>query len=232
MKIEHILTIALCISSALRADDIRTLDGAEFKDVKNLSIQPDCLKFYTEDGPKTVDFLALDDQTRQKYSYDPLLAGIARGMTSRPGSLKKSDGFSLNSVEQIIEKAKAENKLVGFMMMWDQFYNKPASPMGKGSESGALHFFNSFKDSMLIVFVAHENELDKVPDSVKKGFFGPDEGGFAPNMCVVSSDLKDFIVEIPLGGANSDGKVRQGVFDAKMAAIKQYLADNNGTCKK
>lgn len=160
------------------------------------------------------------------------MAGLARGMANKPGVLKKTDGFNIGSLDKVVEKAKSENKLVGFMMMWDQFYNKLASPMDTGGDSSALHFYNTFKDSMVIVFVAHENELDKVPESVKKGFFGPDEGGFAPNMCVVSSDLKDYIVEIPLGGAASNGKIRQKVFNDKMPAIKKFLDENGGSYKK
>jgi len=74
----------------------------------------------------------------------------------------------------------------------------------------------------VLVFVRHEDELDKVPDSVKKGFNGPDEGGWAPNMAVVTADCSQFVCEIPLGGDKSDGYVREQVFRKKIADIKAF----------
>jgi hypothetical protein len=118
--------------------------------------------------------------------------------------------------------ALKENKPLGFIMMWDNYYNTLTSPLGRGGPSGALHFYNSFHDSMVLIFVSHERELGLVPDSVKKGFFGPDEGGFAPNMCVVSADLKDYIVEIPYGGNNSNGEIRHAIFLEKVKRVKDY----------
>jgi len=49
----------------------------------------------------------------------------------------------------------------------------PARPMDRGgSDSGLAHFYDVFNDRLVLVFVRHENELDKVPAAVKKGFHG------------------------------------------------------------
>jgi hypothetical protein len=72
--------------------------------------------------------------------------------------------------------------------------------------------------------VRHESELGLVPNAVKQGFNGPDEGGFAPNMAVVDATATEFIVEIPMGGGSSDGAKRDEVFRALTPKINQWLA--------
>jgi hypothetical protein len=72
--------------------------------------------------------------------------------------------------------------------------------------------------------VRHETELGHVPEAGKKGFNGPDEGGFAPNMAVVDATASEFIVEIPMGGGKSDGAKRDEVFRALTPKIDQWLA--------
>jgi hypothetical protein len=73
--------------------------------------------------------------------------------------------------------------------------------------------------------VRHESELNNVPDAVRKGFFGPDEGGFAPNMAVVTADCSQFVCEIPYGGKESNGGIREQIFRQKIAVIKQFAHD-------
>ena len=94
--------------------------------------------------------------------------------------------------------------------------------MGQGGQDSLSHFYQVFNPNLVLVFVRHESELDKVPEAVKKGFFGPDEGGFAPNLCVVNSDCSEYICEIPLGGNESNGKIREEIFKKKIEEIKAY----------
>jgi hypothetical protein len=61
-----------------------------------------------------------------------------------------------------------------------------------------------------------------VPDAVKQGFFGPEEGGFAPNMAVVTADCSQFVCEIPFGGNDSDGLIREKFFHQKIAIIRSF----------
>jgi len=65
---------------------------------------------------------------------------------------------------------------------------------------------------------------------VRKGFSGPDEGGFAPNMAVVTADCSQFVCEIPLGGNNSDGQIREQIFRQKIAVIKKFV-ESQGASK-
>jgi hypothetical protein len=68
-----------------------------------------------------------------------------------------------------------------------------------------------------------------VPDAVKQGFFGPEEGGFAPNMAVVTADCSQFVCEIPFGGDKSNGAARESIFRQKIAVIKQFVHDQTDT---
>ena len=75
----------------------------------------------------------------------------------------------------------------------------------------------------MLVFVRHESELGLVPDAVKQGFNGPEEGGFAPNMAVVTADCAQFVCEIPYGGDQSNGPIREQIFRQKIVVIKQFI---------
>jgi len=70
--------------------------------------------------------------------------------------------FSLANLEAAKKKAKAEGKLLGFIMEWDNFF-VPAQPMRKGSPGGLAHFYDVFHDALVLVFVRHEDELGSVP---------------------------------------------------------------------
>jgi hypothetical protein len=76
---------------------------------------------------------------------------------------------------------------------------------------------------VVLVFVRHESELGLVPDAVKQGFNGPEEGGFAPNMAVVTADCAQFVCEIPYGGDQSNGQIREPIFRQKIAVIKKFI---------
>ena len=135
--------------------------------------------------------------------------------------MNKNLAFSLDNLEAAKKKAKDENKLLGFVMTWDSFFI-PSHPMGPGSNGTLAHFYDVFHDNLVLVFVRHEDELNKVPDAVKKGFFGPEEGGYAPNMAVVTADCSQFVCEIPEGGKESNGQIREQIFREKIAAIKKF----------
>src|SRR6185312_396491 len=119
---------------------------------------------------------------KEKYHYDPFEMGLMAARQTQSVNLTKNIAFSLDQLEAAKKKAQAEKKYIGFIMEWDSML-VPSRPMGgAGSNSGLAHFYAAFKDSLVLVFVRHENELGNVPDAVKQGFNGSEEGGFAPNM--------------------------------------------------
>jgi hypothetical protein len=216
------------------AEDITTLDGQKYENVRAVSVKPDGLFFVittTEGSSKgvKVPFSNLPDDIKVKYHYDPYEMGFALARQNNLVYLKKDLAFSLDNLEAAKKKAKAENKMIGFIMEWDIMF-VPSYPMGKGGGSGLADFYDVFHDNLVLVFVRHESELDKVPDAVRKGFFDPDEGGFAPNMAVVTADCSQFVCEIPYGGNNSNGQIREQIFRKKIEVIKKFV-ESQGASK-
>ncbi len=221
-----IFSIVSLTASALHAEDITTLSGKTFTGVSDVKAKPDGLTFITATGPVTVKFTDLPQAVRDQYGYDPFAAAVFTAHRNKPQKLALTDAFSLSNLEQAKTKAAAEGKLLGFVMVWDQFFGVVAAPLAKtGGSAGLVHFYQVFNPTLVLVFVRHEAELGLVPDAVKKGFAGPDEGGFAPNLCVTDSTATEYICEIPLGGGkDSDGPKREAVFKAKIEVIKTFLA--------
>ncbi|MDR3457558.1 MAG: hypothetical protein P4N60_08940 [Verrucomicrobiae bacterium] len=235
MNTRSIFTLAFfgCLLLPALAEDITTLDGQTYTDVRTVTLKPKGLFFVAGSGTSikgvTVAFTNLPDALKEKYHYDPYEMGLLAARQVPLVNLTKKLAFSLDQLEAAKAKAKAEKKLLGFIMEWDSML-PPAQPMGDdGSNSGLAHFYAAFKDSMVLVFVRHEDELGKVPDAVKQGFNGPDEGGFAPNMAVVTADCSQFICEIPYGGGKaSTWQTREKVFREKIAVIKKFTAAQAG----
>ena len=216
------------------ADDITTLDGQKYENARDLKVRPDSIFFLvgTNDSVRGVKipFDNLPDDLKKKYHYDPFEEGLYIARQNRPMNLNLNNAYRLSSLEAAKRKARAEHKMIGFIMVWDMMF-QPAQPMGSGGPDDLAGFYAVFNKPLVLVFVRHENELDKVPDTVKKGFGGPEEGGYAPNMAVVTADCSQFVCEIPLGGAHSNGQIREPIFRQKIAVIKRF-AESHAASKK
>ena len=224
------LCAAGAIAGRLWADDISTLDGQKYQNVRSVTLKPKGLYFVVGEGSSikgvTVPYANLPDELKAKYHYDPFEFGLKFARQNQVVPLAKGMAFSLGNLEAAKKKAMAEKKPLGFIMVWDTFF-VPSAPMGQGSNDGLAHFYDVFHDALVLVFVRHESELNKVPDAVKQGFNGPEEGGFAPNMAVVTGDCSQFICEIPYGGDKSNGQIRDQIFRQKIADIKKFLNAQN-----
>jgi len=225
-KLFYVIIVTCVAGIMCRAEDITTLDGKKYEDVRDVSVKPDGLFFVvTVEGSLKgvkVPFENLPDDVKKRYHYDPYEAGLAIARQNNVVYLKKSLAFSLDNLEAAKKKAKAENKMIGFIMEWDSML-VPANPMGQGSDCGLAHFYDVFHNNLVLVFVRHEAELGKVPPAVQQGFGGPEEGGFAPNMAVVTADCSQFVCEIPYGGNESNGRIREQIFRQKIAVIKKFV---------
>ena len=221
----HLSLSLVCAGLAASAADITTLDGHKYEEVRSVTLKPNGLSFVVGSGMDakgiTVPYTNLPNAIKEQYHYDPFELGLTLARQNQMVYLNKNMAFSLANLEAAKKKAKAENKLLGFIMEWDNFF-VPAQPMRKGSPGGLAHFYDVFHDPLVLVFVRHESELGSVPDAVKTGFNGPDEGGFAPNMAVVTADCSEFICEIPYGGNKSNGAIREQIFRQKIAVIKDF----------
>lgn len=150
-------------------------------------------------------------------------AGVTAAKASQRLTVQLTSAFNLSQIETAKARALTEHKPLGFIMVWGQFFGKETDTRSKGSVPALAHFYRAFNSNLVLVFVRHETELGLVPDAVKEGFCGPDEGGYAPNMAVVDATATEFIVEIPYGGTDSNGEKRDQVFAAGAAKIDQWL---------
>jgi hypothetical protein len=232
--------LLLLLSGALRgrAENITTKSGKTYENVTNIVNAGNGISFsYTlPSGTYRVKVLFSDlpDEVKSKY-YDPFEEGLVNARVNRPISLALNSAFRLSNLEAAKQKATREHKPLGFIMVWDVMFGGTSYPMGSGANNDLAHFYTAFNSSLVLVFVRHEDELDKVPAAVRKGFFGPEEGGHAPNMAVVSEDASEFICEIPLGvGADgkSTGASREPVFQTKIGEIKKFLAKGKPAAPK
>lgn len=225
MKKIFIVAAVSLTASRLLADDITTLDGKTYTDVKDVALKPKGLFFVAGTGDSmqgvTVPYSNLPQDVKEKYHYDPYEMGFVVARQNGWVSLNKKIAFSLSDLDAAKKKATDEHKLLGFIMEWDSML-VPAQPLGHGSDDGLAQFYDVFHDGLVLVFVRHESELGNVPDAVKKGFNGPEEGGYAPNMAVVTADCSQFVCEIPFGGKDSDGETREKIFRDKIAVIKDF----------
>lgn len=233
-----LLAVAACfLANRIVADDITTLDGQKYEDVKNVMLKPRGLFFVSGDGAAmkgvTVPYSNLPDEIKDKYHYDPFEPGLIAARQNQIIVLSTNVAYSLGTLEAAKARAKAEKKLLGFIMVWDNMFGHRSYPMGSYGNDDLAHFYVAFHDSMVLVFVHHETELGNVPGAVRSGFFGPDEGGAAPNMAVVTADCSQYVCEIPLGGGlnNSTGAARDLVFRQKIQVIKQFLKSQSNPSK-
>ena len=231
MKAKSLLSLifTLAVLGRALADDLTTLDGQTYTGIRNVTLKPKGLFFVTGSGDSakgvTVPYASLSEDVQDKYHCGPFEIGLAYARENRFINLTTNLAFSLNDLEAAKSQAKAEHKMIGFIMVWGTFF-VPAQPLLRGSDSGLAHFYDVFHNGLVLVFVRHESELGLVPDAVKAGFNGPEEGGFAPNMAVVTADCSQFVCEIPYGGNESNGGIREKIFREKIAVIKQFARDH------
>ena len=231
MKPKFLLSLMLLCLAASRsmADDLTTLDGQKYPGIRDVSPKPTGLFFVTGDGDSmkgvTVAYTNLSQATKDQYHCDPYELAMAFARQNQVVYLNKNLAFSLDNLEAAKKKARDEKKLLGFVLEWDAMMT-PARPVGKYSNNALAHFYDVFHDNMVLVFVRHEDELGKVPAAVSQGFGGPDEGGYAPSMAVVTADCSHYICEIPYSKKDFAG--REQIFRQKIAVIKQFQAANGG----
>jgi hypothetical protein len=226
------LAFCVCVAGVLllgsaMAEDIVSLDGKRYENVRDITPMREGVVFSygpaTNSSRTTVLFRDLPQDLQKKYGYDPFEEGLANARFNRPVSLTLNSAFRLSTLDAAKKKAQAEGKPLGFIMVWDMMFRPGSRPMSYGGNNALAGFYSVFNNALVLVFVRHEDELNLVPDSVKQGFFGPEEGGWAPNMAVVTADCSQFICEIPLGGEHSTGAMREPIFRQKIAVIKKFL---------
>ncbi len=224
-------SIAMLLAAAFiaRAEDIKTIDGRDFPDVSEIKAKPDGLVLFTADGSVKVPFSNLPEEVRRRYHYDPLAAGLYVARGDLVVTVTGQSMFHLTDPAQMkdaVKKAKAEGKLIGVVLLWKTMLDKPVNTLSgpAGDSATALgHLYASFHDSLVLAYVFHENEFGKWPPIVSKGMASPDEGGLSPSMTVVDPDFSCYICQVPMGGEDSDGKIRAALYQDRIRVMRGWL---------
>lgn len=229
MKLLAAVVMLGLAAASVEADDITTLDGTTYKDIRDISTKPNGLFFVVGDDTTMhgvlVTYTNLPEATKEKYHCDPYELAMAFARQNQPLYLNKNLAFSLDQLDAAKKKAEAEHKPLGFILVWDNFFHPagpPFRPVGDYSENALVHFYDVFHNNLVLVFVSHERERGKVPPAVAQGFNGPDEGGWAPSMAVVTADASKFICEVPYSKKDFAG--REQIMRNRIAVIKKFLA--------
>src|SRR5690242_13658991 len=125
MKLKLLLSLVVAgsVLSRVSAEDITTLDGHTYADVRDISLKPGGLFFVTGSGTSmkgvTIPYANLPDAVKEKYHYDPYEFALAFARENRVVYLTKSAAFSLDQLDGAKKKAQQEKKLLGFIMEWD-----------------------------------------------------------------------------------------------------------------
>jgi hypothetical protein len=137
--------------------------------------------------------------------------------------VKASAAFSVEQLAEARAQALRDRKPLGFIMMAPTMLDKPTTTRETGGNSALLHFYEAFKDSLVLVFVPVDTKKDQLPGAVLAGFSRPELGGIAPNMAVVDASASALIVAIPCGNAKTAGPDRDTVFKIGATAIQRWL---------
>ncbi|MFZ0827995.1 MAG: hypothetical protein WAO02_11285 [Verrucomicrobiia bacterium] len=212
------------------AEDIQTLEGRTYKDISDVQVMSDGIVFSYDTGVSRikVPYNHLPDTVKTKYHYDPFKEGLFLARQNKPVDLQKSLAFPLDNLAAARQKAGAENKMIGFVVVGDEFFNKPARPMGKGSKDALAQFYTTFHNALVLVFVSHERELNDLPAAAKMGILGPAAGTFDPKMAVTTADCSQLVCFIPYGKDGATGYDRETVFKQKIAELKQFAETASG----
>ena len=222
--------LLLCTALALAlancpAEDINTVDGHAYKDVDDVNVMSDGLVFSYDHGASRIKipFDRLPGDIKTKYHYDPFKEGLFRARENKLEPMKKDLAFPLEDLEAARQKARTENKLIGFIVVQDLFFtNRPVRVMGKGSASALAQFYTTFHKALVLVFVSQERDLDKIPPAAKTGILGPEAGKLSPKMAVTTADGATLVCFIPYGKDGETGYDRETIFKSKIAEIKKF----------
>ena len=66
-----LLILIVCLASIALADDFKTINGKEYKNVKVSRVEPDGIVLMTKSGISKVYFTELPKEVQQRFNYDP-----------------------------------------------------------------------------------------------------------------------------------------------------------------
>jgi hypothetical protein len=210
---------------------LTTLDGRVFTDLAGMTVKPDGVTLMSATGITRLPFTVLTPDIRQHYQYNPIEGAIA-AVKAKPRTITAKSAFSLKQLDAAKAAATASGRPLGFIVTWDHILNKPANPQeANGSSDEHLAHYVAVYDGLLtLVFVRHEDELNKLPPGAAAGIGGPEAGNWSPKLAITTPDAQQLIVMVPYGNATPQGgntlKSHQAVFRRTWPKVDAWYAGN------
>ena len=118
------LSVILCLASVVGADDFKTIEGKEYKNVKVSRVEPDGIVLKSKSGIFKVYFTELPKEVQERFHYDPEQAAAysaqqnaageqrqnVRELEARYASFQKQEDELLQGIGQAKEAKKHERQ--------------------------------------------------------------------------------------------------------------------------
>lgn len=103
-------------AASLFADDVRTLSGREYKDVKVSRIEPDGITIITKNGVKKIPFAKLSGDVRERYGYDPQKEAAYKADEQQKAAAKARANAAVEASKQLIRGIVVKNTVQGVLL--------------------------------------------------------------------------------------------------------------------
>ena len=84
--------LVLCVTSVAFADDFKSIDGKEYKNVTVARIEPDGIVLRTKSGIAKVYFVELPKDVQERFHYNAAVAAAYYAQSARQGALVTARG--------------------------------------------------------------------------------------------------------------------------------------------
>src|SRR5439155_5679857 len=132
-KMKALTFLILCFASIVLADDFKTINGQEYKNVTVSRVEPDGIVITFSGGIVKIPFTEMSPEIQKKYGYDPKAAGDFQQQ-----DLSKA-GLSTKYYEQIEAGRKRDLRLSTL----EKSRRIITSNCLRGDMSAALEFHNA-----------------------------------------------------------------------------------------
>ena len=88
----------VCFASVIRADDFKTNDGKEYKNVTVSRVEPDGIVLITSIGISKVYFTELPKEVQERFHYDPEKAAAAQA-AAQPAAVQQTQEMNRQAAE-------------------------------------------------------------------------------------------------------------------------------------
>src|SRR5438876_135815 len=102
MKMRILTLLILSFAPVVLADDFKTIEGKEYKNVKVSRIEPDGIVLMTKSGISKVYFTELPKEVQDRFNYDPQkAAAYSAEQNAAEEQLRKQQGEAKSKQEKI-----------------------------------------------------------------------------------------------------------------------------------